>query len=130
VSHHYRNKEIEMVEDEDIQRRHSHHDHFLHRMPASVISHLKTKVKRKRLLKTDSSASDGALNKNINENKNNNNNNDNNRRSNPDHTESVPLRKPTLTSASSHPILSLATSLEKPSFDEDDIKDNDENGRL
>lgn len=109
---HHRHRDIKTSEKKMPQRRHSSHDHHTHLKPSSVIDHLKLKVRRKKLTKSNSSAlSDGALNENIN-------NNNNNQR-NEDHAGS--LQELPTPSLDYQPILSL-DKLEKTSSN--DINEN------
>ncbi len=106
-----------MAEGKPIDRRHSHHGH-LHLKPTAVIDHLKTKVRRKRLSKHDSSElSDNALNQNMN--------NNNNEYINEGQAES--FQETSGTSMESQPMIITTRLSKRISFDEKDIKVNHEN---
>ena len=50
MSHHHRDTEKQTADEKPLRRRHSHHDHS-HLKASTVIDHLKTKVRRRRLSK-------------------------------------------------------------------------------
>lgn len=110
-----------MAQEKPIERRHSHHGH-LNLKPISVIDQLKVKVKRRRIPKT-SSFEIGAHTSNQNL-----NNNNNNKGSSPDPNELTNERTIVLTH--SQPVISLTTTSNRNSFDENDIEDNDNINRM
>jgi hypothetical protein len=73
MSHHHRDTEKQMSTEQTLHRRHSHHGHSHLRAAGSVIDHLKTKVKRKRISKHGSAElSDTTSNQSENINNNSN----------------------------------------------------------
>jgi hypothetical protein len=127
MSRHTHDDESQMAGDKTVHRRHSHIGH-LSLKPATVIDHLKTKVKRSRISKTASvDIPDFILTNNTNGNINNNNNN--NKQSSQDHHEIV-FDKP-FTSTRIYPISSLPTSSSiQESTGDNDIEYHDENSML
>ncbi|CAF2519216.1 unnamed protein product [Rotaria sp. Silwood2] len=119
------NGEKTTAEEKSTKRHESQHGR-LSRKSTSIIDHLKTKVKQKRLSKNDSfDLSNETLNLSITGNINTNNNNNNNKRSDQDHNESQ--HKRTSTATRSRSITPSVKNSKELLFNNNEIVHNDDN---